>query len=239
MTTQYFLGKTIWLIGGSRGMGLALGKKLIQAGADVIISSRHAPDGIDKKTYRFAPLEVGDTVALKKLCQQLQPLDGVIFMPAVYDPGPIVAIKEDILLDMVKVNNIAPTLLAKYMAGPLEKRKGFLAICGSQAGNVGLPLGQPYSATKAYLKNFCESLQVEHPKLVVQLIAPGFVKTDLTSKNKFDMPFIMTTDEAADRIMKGLRQKKSIILFPKRLDWLLRCWAALPLAWQKFLWGRG
>ncbi|MDI9314014.1 MAG: SDR family NAD(P)-dependent oxidoreductase [Hydrotalea sp.] len=231
-----FYQKKIWLIGGSRGMGLELARQLISAGAAVTISSRQPPKGIDKKTYRFVALDVADDKALKKTCKDLQPLDGVIYMPALYEPGPIVEIDEDFLAAMTKVNMQAPTMLAKYLARHLEQRRGFLAICGSQAGEVGLPLGQPYSASKAYLKNFCQSLSVEHPGLTVQLIAPGFVKTDLTAKNKFAMPFVMTAEAAAACIMRGIKRQKNIIIFPKRLTWILKTWAILPLAIKKLLW---
>ena len=232
----YFYRKKIWLIGGSRGMGLELARQLISDGAEVIVSSRQPPKDIDKKTYRFVALDVADDAALKKLCKNLQPLDGVIYMPALYDPGPVVGIDEKFLDDMMRVNIAAPTILAKHVAAHLEKRRGFLAICGSQAGDVGLPLGQPYSASKAYLKNFCQSLSVEHPNLVTQLIAPGFVKTDLTDKNTFAMPFLMTAPQAAKRIMRGLAQKKAVIVFPKRLAWVLAFWAWLPLPIKKILW---
>ena len=236
LAANYFYRKKIWLIGGSRGMGLELARQLIAAGADLVVSSRQPPKDIDKKTYRFVALDVADDKAFKKSCKDLQPLDGVIYMPALYDPKPIVAIDEDFLKDMTRVNMITPTLLAKYLAQHLEQRRGFLAIVGSQAGAVGLPLGQPYSASKAYLKNFCQSLSVEHPDLTVQLVAPGFVKTDLTAKNKFAMPFVMTATTAARRIMRGLKRKQNIIIFPKRLKWVLIIWAILPLPIKKLLW---
>ncbi|MGI9461248.1 MAG: SDR family NAD(P)-dependent oxidoreductase [Alphaproteobacteria bacterium] len=233
---QYFSNKKIWLIGGSRGMGLALAKKLISARAKLIISSRHPPKDIDKTTYQFSPLDVGHLAAVKKLCKKLPPLDGVIFMPALYEPGAVSTIDEKFLTNMIMVNIVAPTLITKYLASALEKRRGFLAICGSQAGNIGLPHGQPYSASKAYLKNFCESLYVEHPELTIHLIMPGFVKTDLTQKNNFAMPFLMTADKAGDIIFAGLKAKRPIILFPKKLAWLLAVWGALPIFLQKILW---
>ena len=72
----------------------------------------------------------------------------------------------------------------------------------------------------------------------MHLIAPGFVETDLTASNQFAMPFIMSPEDAARAIVRGLKKKKSVIIFPYRLRLLLLFWHWLPLWLKKRLWAR-
>lgn len=232
--------KKIWIIGGSRGMGLELAKNLIKADAKVMISARQRPANLNKKTYQFLALDLSDEKHLTKLLNSIPPslkdLDGMVYMPAVYEPAEIKDITKTELDTSLRVNCLAPTLLSITFAPLLQKRKGFLALCGSVAGDIGLPKGQPYSATKAYIKNFCQTMAVEFPYLTVQLITPGFVKTDLTAKNEFRMPFIMSAARAGQLIFKGIQSQRFLIAFPLRIKLLLCLWGLLPYRLKKFLW---
>ena len=72
--------------------------------------------------------------------------------------------------------------------------------------------------------------------IAVTLVHPGFIKTPLTDKNDFPMPFLLTSEQAASRIYNGVRAKKSYLHFPKRLTWLMKLFALLPDAvWQKLI----
>ena len=111
-----------------------------------------------------------------------------------------------------------------------------LALCGSVAGYIGLPQGQIYSATKAGVISLAQSLRSELSGQVdVRLISPGFVDTRLTQRNDFAMPALMTSDAAANAIIRGLTARGFEVHFPRRLTLglkllrLLPYWAAMPL----------
>ena len=92
-----------------------------------------------------------------------------------------------------------------------------------------MPNGQPYSASKAALINFAESLKVEVPDYIdVKIISPGFVKTEMTEKNDFEMPMMISSKEAAKYIVKGISSKKFEIHFPKKFTFFLKFISVMP-----------
>jgi len=115
----------------------------------------------------------------------------------------------------------------------MKKRQiGQIAIMSSLAGIRGLPSCPAYSASKAAVRFYGEGLRgaLKSDGIDVSVICPGYIKTPLTAKNKFPMPFIMTPEKACEIIMKGLENKRSRIAFPLALYiplWLLTC---LPVA---------
>lgn len=77
---------------------------------------------------------------------------------------------------------------------------------------------------------FAQALRADLAKegIDVVVVSPGFVKTPLTDRNDFPMPFLVTADDAAERIVAGLAKGKNEIAFPKRFTWMLRTLGALP-----------
>jgi short-subunit dehydrogenase len=111
-----------------------------------------------------------------------------------------------------------------------ESRKGQIAILGSLAGYRGLPDAGAYCASKAALRAWTDSLRFEAEpcNVLVSLINPGFVRTEMTRTNPYPMPFILTAEEAANRIRRGLERKKALIEFPFPLVLAVRLLALLP-----------
>ena len=109
---------------------------------------------------------------------------------------------------------------------------GTLVGVSSLAALRGLPTSAAYSASKAALSTFLESLRIELvPRGIdVSDIRPGFVDTPLTQKNGFRMPFLMTADDAAQRIVRGLERRRRIIAFPWPTALAMRLLAGLPSA---------
>ena len=96
---------------------------------------------------------------------------------------------------------------------------GHIVLTGSLSGFRGLPGAVGYSASKAGLMALGESLQVDlHGTGVrVQIANPGFIKTRLTDKNAFKMPFLMTPEEAADEMMTLMQDKRALM---RHFPWL-------------------
>jgi short-subunit dehydrogenase len=109
-----------------------------------------------------------------------------------------------------------------------------VAFVGSIASEVALTRSEAYGASKAALSYFARSYRndIAHRGVAVSLIFPGFVKTPLTDKNDFDMPMLISVEEASKRIIEGLNRGKDYIYFPRRFTWILRVIGMLPYQWQ-------
>ncbi|GLT19317.1 short-chain dehydrogenase [Vibrio zhanjiangensis] len=117
-------------------------------------------------------------------------------------------------------------------------RKGQrIAIVGSIASEVALPRAEAYGASKAAVSYLARALQLDlKPQGVeVSIIYPGFVKTPLTDKNTFDMPMVISCEQASKEIRRGLAKGHSHIYFPKTFTSMLRLIGALPYRWQNVL----
>lgn len=109
-------------------------------------------------------------------------------------------------------------------------RDSYLGLMSSSVRYVGLPKAHAYGATKAAIAYLVHSLALElSPKgITVGCISPGFVETPLTDANQFDMPFLMSAEQAAQRIVSGVNKKKKEIAFPRRMMWMLKLLALIP-----------
>ena len=233
----------IWIIGASDGIGAALARHWAASGARLILSARSgdrlaglaAGLGAD---HIALPLDVSDRPTLDAAAEAIArtgPLDRVIHLAALYDPGRIADLDPKAAAEIVTVN-LTGSFHVAQVAPPLLRNGGQLALCGSVAGYIGLPHGQIYSASKAGVINLTESLRVElADRIDVRLINPGFVDTRLTRRNDFKMPAMVTPDEAAKAIISGLNSGRFEIHFPRRFTTLLKFikvlpyWLALPL----------
>jgi NAD(P)-dependent dehydrogenase (short-subunit alcohol dehydrogenase family) len=123
------------------------------------------------------------------------------------------------------INLIGPLVRAMKPRG-----RGQIAVNGSVAGYGGLPRAIAYSASKAALIAMCEALKFDLDKIgiTIQLVSPGFVKTPLTAKNDFPMPFLIPVEEAGARIVEGFETGGFEIAFPRRMAWMLKALNMLP-----------
>ena len=115
----------------------------------------------------------------------------------------------------------------------LAQGQGHISLVSSVAGWRGLPNGLAYGPTKAALTHLAESLylDLQDRGLGVSVINPGFVATPLTAQNNFQMPALMTPDQAATAMLKGWAQGAFDIHFPKRFTLWLKLLRLLPYRW--------
>ena len=155
----------------------------------------------------------------------------VILNAGTYFPLSLSQYSPDRIRDLMEVNyfgvvNILDTILPLYR----DLKRGQIAVVSSLAAEVGLPFSGPYSASKAALLRLCESLRAELANSGVSIctVLPGFVKTPLTDKNEFNMPFMVSAEKAAKIIALGLSRDKVTIRFPWQMSIIMKVLSLLP-----------
>lgn len=234
---QAFKNKSVWIIGASQGIGLALAKKLHDLDYDLVLSSRSLMDlqvlndSFTKKAELLA-LDVTDYDKFYALTESLfkkHSFDYIFYFPGYYEPGSLTDLSLDIIHATLDVNLKSVVYLLKLILPYLKKTPACqLLVTSSVAGYIGLPRSQPYSACKAAVINLMESVKAENPDCGLRLIVPGFVKTRLTDKNNFTMPAIISSDLAAEYIIHGLSHSQFEIHFPKKLSVVLKIMKMIP-----------
>lgn len=224
--------KTIWITGGSSGIGAATAKIFNENNWRVIISSRNidklnkTKQEIIKKSKNkeiFAiQCDISNREEIHNVVNYIEKnisiIDIALLNAAAYSPNKAQEfdIKNfNLLIDV----NLKGTLFCIEILQKLMKlrKKGHIAIVSSPVGYRGLPTAAAYGMTKAGLINLAESLYIDFNKIGIKLsiINPGFIKTHSTDLNSFPMPFIKSADFAAKQIFKGLtKSKKFEISFP-------------------------
>lgn len=112
----------------------------------------------------------------------------------------------------------------------IKNKNGVIVGVSSLADSRGFPASGFYCASKAALTIFLESLRVELKKHNISVITvrPGFVKTPMTDKNEFYMPFLMEADKSAEIILQGIKNNKRVIEFPLLLNLIVKFIKILP-----------
>ncbi|HQR83563.1 MAG: short-chain dehydrogenase [Polynucleobacter sp. 24-46-87] len=233
-----FSGQRIWIIGASSGIGEACAKALFQAGAKVALSSRRAERLTalaDKQDALVLPLDVTHqeqlASAYQTLLQNWGGLDLMLFVSGVYTPLRADNFDFEVAQKTIDANLLGPMrAVATVLPEMLKQHTGHIAIVGSVAGYSGLPKALAYGPSKAGIINFCETLYYDLlPQGVsVHMISPGFVATEATAQNDFEMPALITAEEAASEILKGIQAGEFDIHFPKRFSGFLKFLRILP-----------
>lgn len=236
-----FSNKRIWVIGASSGIGESCAKALLGAGAKIALSSRRAErlnllaQSADPAQTLVLPLDVTHTEQLESayqaILEQWGGLDLVLFVSGVYTPLRADNFDFKVAQQTIDANLLGPMrAVAIVLPEMLKSHAGHIAIVGSVAGYSGLPKALAYGPSKAAIINFCENLYYDLlPEGVsVHMISPGFVATEATAQNDFEMPALMTADEAAKEILEGIQAGKFDIHFPKRFSGFLKFLRILP-----------
>jgi NAD(P)-dependent dehydrogenase (short-subunit alcohol dehydrogenase family) len=232
-------GQVVWLVGASTGIGRALAEQLHGEGAQVVVSARNSAS-LAAFEQRFPgslglPLDATDRTAMQAAMHRILALYGRLDL-SMYCAGHYKAQRADAfdLDEMLKHQSInfvgALHLLDVALPVFTQQRQGHLSLVSSVAGFRGLPQGLAYGPTKAALINLAETLYVDMQPLGVgvSLVNPGFVETPLTAQNKFKMPALISTQEAAAAILKGWAKGQFEIHFPKRFTWWMKALRHLP-----------
>lgn len=230
----------VWITGASSGIGLALAERMMRDGWVVAGSARSA-DALselarkhDGRFYAY-PLDVTDEAAAKEVVSRIREerggLDMAVLAAGTHKPFEIEAFATETFRNLLGINLMGVVnCLAAVAPGFIVEKRGHIAVVSSVAGYGGLPTAAAYGATKAALNNMTASLKFDFDRhnVKLQLVCPGFVRTPLTDRNPFPMPFLMEPEDAADAFYRGLQSDRFEITFPKRFAIILKLLNALP-----------
>lgn len=229
-----YAGKRYWLVGGSEGLGLALAQALRAEGTDLVISARDAARlaAVCADLGALAvPMDVADAASVARAADSIGPVDGMVFLAATYWPMAAGEVDADRLAAMCDVNLTGcARVLGAVLPGMVARGHGHIVLTGSLAGFRGLPGAVGYAASKAGVMVLAESLYADlrGTGIRVQLANPGFIRTRLTEKNDFSMPFLMEPEQAAAHMLRLMRSGRFKSSFPAVFSWLFRLSQFLP-----------
>tara|TARA_B100000161_G_scaffold51835_1_gene33752 strand:+ start:351 stop:1109 length:759 start_codon:yes stop_codon:yes gene_type:complete len=232
--------KVIWITGASTGIGKAIAIKFSKNGWNVAISARRLEllEEISKQNQNVFsfPLDVTNKDNCHKVFSEIKnklgKIDLCVFSTGTWDPKKEKEIDVEQIENVMKVNFFGTLNSIKSVEKYFKDLgKGHISIVSSIAGYRGLPNSTGYGPSKSALNNLAESLYFDFKRygVRVSLISPGFIKTPMTDKNDFKMPFLKTTEYAADKIYNGLVNSNAFeIHFPKQLTLVLKFLKILP-----------
>jgi short-subunit dehydrogenase len=238
-----FNNLTILITGASSGIGAELARQLAERDCRLILIARRE-ELLQKlierlkggpERHRCCVCDVADSVSIAAVCHQLKSeglhLDGMILNAGVGGGFNAAAMDLDSIRYQFKVNFWGTVeFIAHLLPLLLQQRQGFVAATASLAGYRGMPGSAPYSAAKSALSRFIESTRIDcHGQGVhFAVISPGFVKTPMTDKNNYPMPFMISVEKAARIIIRGLEKKKYEIRFPRPMVLIVKLGQLLP-----------
>ena len=236
-----FKQQRVWVIGASSGIGEACVRALFQKGARVALSSRRVDrleaiaQGYPKEDHLILPVDVMREANVQDAYQKIEKewggVDLLLFVSGIYIPMRADTFNMANAQKTVDSNILGPMCaVATVLPAMLNRSSGHIAIVGSVAGYSGLPKALAYGPTKAAMINFCETLFYDlQPKGIgVHMISPGFVETEATAQNDFEMPALISAQTAANEILDGIARGEFDIHFPKRFSGFLKFLRLLP-----------
>lgn len=239
-------GKTVFLTGASSGIGEALAVALAKQGATLGLLARREEllnelaakcEAASGKASTFA-CDVVDPEAVhqaaERFRQEFGHIDIMIANAGIggndaatraYEPASVKKLIDINLLGAINsVHAVVPQMI--------DHGSGHLVAISSLAGYRGLPKSAAYSASKAGMTAFFESVRLDNAKhgIDVTIIHPGFIRTPLTAGRSNTMPFIMDLDDAIPHFVRAIENKKKFAAFPWPLAMLVRLGKIMP-AW--------
>jgi short-subunit dehydrogenase len=234
--------KKVLITGATSGIGEALMNKYTDENYDVIACGRQSEKlsalYLTKQASQTLQFDITDGEQIEDAAAKVCDIDILILNAGdcryIDD---VMAFNAQLFAEIINTNLISLGYLVKYFL-PKLKQGGQLVFISSSATLMPFPRSEAYGASKAGVDYLANSLRLDLKAhdISVTLVHPGFIKTPLTDKNDFPMPFMLTAQEAAIRIFYGVKSKKSYLHFPKRLTLLLKLFRLLPnRVWQSLI----
>jgi short-subunit dehydrogenase len=236
----------VFITGASSGIGQALALRYYHAGYRLALVARRGAEvrawahaqGIDEARVAVYAADVRDVAAIGRAgreCIATQGLPDVVIANAGISVGIDTAVLADleVMRATYETNNLGmAATFQPFVAAMRARRSGRLVGIASVAGVRGLPGHGAYCSSKAAVFAYCESLRGEcRPDGVkVVTIAPGYIDTPLTRKNRYAMPFLMPADRFADRAFRAIEAGARVRFIPWQAGVIATVLRLLPAA---------
>ena len=238
------MAQLIFITGASSGLGQALAWRYYQSGANLALVSRRAEDierwaeqkRMDPARWRCYGADVSQTesiVEAAKTCLGTQGVPDVVIACAGLSTGMDTAYREDLdaMASIFATNNLGTAATFHPFVAPMRARgSGTLVGVASVHGIRGMPGHGAYCASKAGIISYCEALRGEMRASGVKVvtICPGYIRTPLTAKNTYSMPFILEAPEFAQRAQACIEAGKSYTVIPWQMGVLAKILRLMP-----------
>ena len=231
--------KRVLITGATSGIGQALALDYAEKGWQVFACGRNQQvlgNLREKSNISTLTFDISDKQQIAEATASLEDLDLLIL-----NAGNCEYIDDarhfdsDLFERVITTNLLAVGYCLAILLGKI-KSGGQLALMGSSASYLPFPRAEAYGSSKAAVAYLAKTLAIDllPEKISVSLICPGFVKTPLSDKNDFVMPMLISAEQAAEYIVKGLDKRKKEIHFPLKFTLLLKLFAYLPgFIWRK------
>jgi short-subunit dehydrogenase len=233
-----------YITGASSGIGQALALRYYRAGYRLALVARREAElrqwaereGLEASRVAVYGADVRDIASITgagRACIDALGLPDVVIANA--GIGIDTAIFEDLemMRTVYETNNIGMAATFQPFLTPMRaRRSGTLVGIASVAGIRGLPGHAAYCSSKAATISYCESLRGElrDASVKVVTIAPGYVETPLTRRNRYPMPFLMKAEAFADRAFRTIEAGKSYRVIPWQMAVVAKLLRLLPNA---------
>jgi NADP-dependent 3-hydroxy acid dehydrogenase YdfG len=236
MTTSDLTGKRYWLVGASDGLGRALAHHLSRIGVETVVSARNEDKLVElvdelpgKASYQV--VDIADDDSVRNAAEAVGDIDGLVLLAGVYWPFSARKWDPDRGIEMANVNFTGfMRVLGQVVPQFVSRDEGHIVITSSLTGFRGLPGSIGYTASKAATMSLAECLYADlhETEIRVQVANPGFIKTQMTEKNDFKMPFIMEPEDAAREMVELMLSDNFKKSFPTFFALLFRGAQFLP-----------
>jgi short-subunit dehydrogenase len=229
----------ILITGASSGLGAELARQYATKGNELFLLARRDVKLFElrKELYEKAQsvevivADVTDFESLQAKIKKIKALDMVILNAgiSVGHSTEITPIKD--FKNLYDVNLFANHAILEILLPLFQAQKsGKIVFISSLASLISMPSSKAYSSSKRALNAYAESIRYRYKKDKIKVIniLPGFIKSELTDKNDFKMPFLLSTEKGVKKIIKAIKKEKRVYAFPFRFHLIIKLLNILP-----------